>query len=100
MAYLTHKKAIDKVAAEMGLDKKDVAEIINGIFLKSGIENHMVHPNVIVLPRLGTLVPDMRSHRWLIAREKKTRWIFDNRNRQKNDKKKKKERINKFTNQT
>lgn len=53
----THNQAIDQIASELGIDRKDVAKICDMAFAKRGTVQKMKHPNIVVLPKLGLLVP-------------------------------------------
>lgn len=67
--YSNHRQAINSIAKEFSLDPKKVDITIAGFFNQLRRELHF--PNCVRIPHLGTLTPDMRSHKHLEKRREK-----------------------------
>lgn len=68
--YSNHELAITEIAKELNLPRAQVSDlIVHVLFYKIG--THLRFPNIIKIPYLGKLVPDMRRYRHHIAREEK-----------------------------
>ena len=80
---LSHRYAIAQISEKMNLPKAGVEKVIVALFSHTGMGANLKHPTVADLPYIGTLVPDMRVHRHLISRAKRTAGIKLNRHRKK-----------------
>jgi len=65
--FCNHDIVIKQIADELGIKPEDVHRTIDTFF--ASVKQQMKYPNVISIPKLGTLKPDMRVYRGVLKRQ-------------------------------
>lgn len=68
--YSNHDIAIGEIAEKLGLSRSQVSYVITSVLFRN-LHWHIKFPNIVRLPYIGRLVPDMRRYRHIEKRRQK-----------------------------